>query len=103
MTDDWIMQDWKARLLDEFEAKGKLTQEDVIRICGVSFCQNPWGRLRQAGFVIEKTAERDLARGAANADARFASHFYRLLSAPSYMREVVSVELSTGILDGKSG
>jgi hypothetical protein len=87
MANDWVVPDWKALLLAEFEAKGKLTQEDVIRVCGVSFCGNPWGRARAAGFVVEQLAERDFSLPAAKADKRCAAHFYQLLNVPSYMQE----------------
>ena len=81
---DWVKPRWPERLVAEFEAQGKLTRVDVIKICGDSFFVNPWVMLRKHGFRLEATGEKDVTKG-------WNPPFYRMLGKPSYMDERVKI------------
>ena len=80
---DWVKPRWPERLVAEFEAHGKLTRIDVIRVCGGSFFVNPWVMLRAHGFRLEPTGEKAVTKGH--------PPFYRMLGKPSYMDERVKI------------
>jgi hypothetical protein len=81
---DWKKADWPTLLVAEFEARGELTMHDVIRVCGEMFCADPWGIVRQQGFVVEPTGRKDRSR----------SHnprYFRMVSKPSWLDEKVTI------------
>jgi hypothetical protein len=82
---EWKHRDWEQRLVAEFETKGLLTYNDVVRVCGQIFHRDAWAMVRQAGFKVEKTDKKEII------DDRRGPHFYRLIEKPQWMQEHVEI------------